>query len=573
MQHAAEFDRTLFIDTQRFQISPELVADVNITREYFMWDFAHYGYNSVALLSSYEQDLIDAAEGLKRRGLEFFERARIQERLATSRRAQHHEHIQRQLRGKDRFNRLQYFHGSHKTSTKKYLKALGQRVAEIIRGDEDNIIEVLEELNGLSAAFAEHAHEAMEEKDVDLDEVRTCYDCGCYHDRDNSQQTHEGDIICESCADNTYTYSECMEGYIPEINACAVYDSARAYTRGNADDYCTERYGNAHFDEHNNAFFSDTDAYYEVRGSDDEDEDGDEDEAPRRTNGLDGYHNADRHFIERNRTPLVAALGVELEVYNEDRGDMVSTLRDTFDDLILERDGSLNEHYGFEIVTQPYGPTEWADFAPKLLSCLRENDTKGYQTPGHQLYGIHINVHRRHMSPLAEARIMMMLCAEKNKNFVRAIAQRESIYSSSIDIGQLFAPTIQQITDGRGLQHRDGKRKLAGAGRYCPINWQSNIAEFRIFNSTLNEVSFMKNLEFVWALIGWTKESTGSSTCHRDFIKWVASPQQRSTYPNLLNYLSRKAFFTKGGNRIENTWLPLINKPVDTDTSELLEAA
>lgn len=568
MKDAAEFDRGMFIDTQRFAISPVQVVYVGINISYFRYEFQSNEYNSVVLLSTYDQDLQDAALSLKERGQAFYDACRENDYSFQTRRVAYRNRLIRQMQGVPRNDRLAY--AGNRQQARRKLRELGADVGALIWGEEYNVIEVLESLRDHNIRFAKKVFDALEARYVDLDEVRVCDDCGAYHHVDDSNRTIDGNTVCERCRDD-YRCSECMDGLIPEDDAIPVYDSTRAYYDGDADDYCTTRYGGSHFDEFDGVYFSDNDAYYEVFG---DNEDEDEDEDNNSADPLDGYHNASRCFTERNATPAVAALGVELEVYAADRSDVVGSLRDNFNDLILEKDGSLDEYCGFEIVTQPYGPSEWAALAPQLLKHLREQGVKGYQTPGGHRYGIHINVHRRHFSPLAEARIMLMMCDRKNRDFVRAIAQRENIYSANMDMGCFDTPSIYNITDGGGLRSTtSSKRKLVGAGRYCPINWQSNIAEFRIFNSTLNEVSFMKNLEFVWALLGWTKDATGSSHDHRDFIKWVNTPQQRSTYPNLINYLSRKAFFTKGGNRIENTWLSLLNKPVDLDTSELLLAA
>lgn len=454
---------------------------------------------------------------------------------------------------------------------KAQLREWGEVVKLTLAGAYD-VAGFLEEVRGQNTDVAGRIYNLLDGEDCIDDVVVVCSDCGAYHDRDNSSYTVDGEPLCQSCTEDNYTYSSCMDGYISNGSAYQVYDSERSWERGSPDDHCTRRYGNNNFESYDGSFFSDPDDM----PYDDEDEDEDEGDG----DYLDGYHGAERNFREINGTPGVAALGVELEVYAKDRRDAVESVKDYDSDLICERDGSLDEAYGFEIVTKPFGPKEWAEMAPGLLTTLRSAGAVGYQAPSGYLYGIHVNIHRRHFSPLAEARIMMLLCDKKNRNFVKAIAQREGIYSADIDIGYMTSPSVRDTCNGKsGLTecYHDGKyvRKIKSAGKYCPVNWQDNIAEFRIFNSTLNEVSFMKNLEFVWALCAWTKPqaATGSSTCHKDFIQWVASPQQRAQYPNLINYLSRKAFFTKGGNRIENTWLSLLNKPSDQDTSELLLAA
>ena len=109
------------------------------------------------------------------------------------------------------------------------------------------------------------------------------------------------------------------------------------------------------------------------------------------------------------------------------------------------------------------------------------------------------------------------------------------------------------------------QKKLYGAGKYCPINWKGDIAEFRLFCSTLNTTSFMKNLEFVWALVAWTKPeaATGSTWMHTDFLNWLNTPANRKEYPNLITYLSKTKYPMFGGGSVESTWTTLMVKPLN----------
>ncbi|MDP3308281.1 hypothetical protein [Methylotenera sp.] len=373
----------------------------------------------------------------------------------------------------------------------------------------------------------------------------------------------QGSIVCRSCLEDHYNHSDCMDTYLSSDAAREVYDSAYALRREQQDDYCTHSWGRSNLRTWDGLFVTQNaydELYDEDRDEDDEDRDEDND-------GLVDYHSSFRNFREQNSTPAVPALGVELEVYAEDRGDCVESVKNEMpNDWIFERDASLCESYGFEIISQPYGPTEWAEHAVNLLRTLNNNDACGYSGDAGSGYGIHINVHRRNLSPLQEARLMMFLLVDSNREFVKSIAQRDQIYGSSLhQIGSIMAPTIAKI----GGLHTRTKRKPQGLGKYCPLNLNNDIAEFRLFQSTLYLPSFMKNLEFVWALVEWTnvRATTGTSTDHMQFVMWLGATSERiQRYPHLVAYLRKPSFLGIGFEaRIKNTWRHLL--PVTTTKS------
>lgn len=404
-----------------------------------------------------------------------------------------------------------------------------------------------------------------------IDENSSIYTCECCNERRHSREhgqheTNNGTVVCTDCADCNYTYSECMDTYIHNDSSHAVFNTCEAWENDERTDVCTRYYGRDHFYGHEGLFFTNSE----------ECELAEEHEASARSRSyiernpgaLSGYHETARHWVETNSTPAIPSLGVELEVYAQGvRSDIVAALRSEYGtNLMLERDGSLNDDKGFEIITHPMGQTEWARFGPKLLTTLRKANVVGFDTPDSNSYGIHVNVHRKHLSPLAEARIMMFLCAEENEDFVTAVAQRRSIYAASMEIGQLVkrTQTIRHI-GGMQFHHWNNKatKKIQGVGKYAPVCWKDDIAEFRLFNSTLNETSFMKDLEFVWALIAWTREATGRSWMHQDFLTWLSHPACRTTYPALVKYLSRSRFRIRSSDDVESTWQRQMFRPVE----------
>jgi hypothetical protein len=394
-----------------------------------------------------------------------------------------------------------------------------------------------------------------------------CPDCGYIDHTDEAHSTLNEDIICSSCIDNYY-WSNHHETYIPSDDARPLYLSRNAYNRESADDWLSYDCDYSRYMYEDGAYF-DEDTYYLLFENSEDEPDEDYD-------GLHDYHGAYRDFVEQWTDKRFIPLGVEIEVYSHDRYDVVSSLRDKFPELYLERDGSLDDDHGFEIITQPYGKTEWAEFAPRLLNHLLERKVLGYNHPDDNSYGIHISMNREYLSPLQEARMSLFLTAEENIGFVKAIAQRNAIYGgeASMHMGSL-AKHDQTIRKCGGLDYnsRAGKKKINGMGKYSPLNLKHSIAECRIFQSTLHPQSFMKNLEFMWALAEWTstKSATGSSWLHTDFVKWLAArPNVEVDYGYLTAYLRRPKYVVKRGRgAIANTWLE--NLPHITTKSQPTE--
>ena len=378
-----------------------------------------------------------------------------------------------------------------------------------------------------------------------------CPDCGYIEHNDESHSTLNEDINCSSCIDNYY-WSNHHETYIYSEEARPLYLSRNSYNSQSADDWLSYDCDYSRYMYEDGAYF-DEDTYYMLFENDEGDEDYD---------GLHDYHGAHRDFVEQWTDKRFVPLGVEIEVYSSDRYDTVSSLRDKFPEVYLERDGSLDDDHGFEIITQPYGKTEWAEFVPRLMTHLLDRKVLGYNHPDDNSYGIHISINREYLSPLQEARMSLFLTAEENIGFVKAIAQRNAIYGgeSSMHMGSLSKPeqTIRKC-GGLDWNSRAGKKKIMGMGKYSPLNLKHSIAECRIFQSTLHPQSFMKNLEFMWALVEWTstKSATGSSWLHTDFVKWLANrPNVETDYGYLTAYLRRPKYVVKRGRgAITNTWL------------------
>lgn len=444
--------------------------------------------------------------------------------------------------------------------------------AEDIRGIVDghrNLEETCDILNGLPTSVATRVYRMLAEKTTEADEIFKCNDCGEYCRREDSGFDHNNNEICCGCLSD-YNYSERMGCYVHPEHACSVYASFHSYNRGDPDDYCTTRWGRgSDLVEYGDDVFLEADVYDELESEESDDDVDDDDDSD---SGLHGYHSSSRYFTEINRTPNIPALGVELEVYADDRYDAVHSIKQEMSDecWYYERDGSLDSRHGFEIITQPYGPEEWPGLAKRALANLIESGAVAYTQPhASDKYGIHVNVSRGHLTGLQEARMLMFTYLEGNRDFLQAVAQRRYIYGG--EATQLGAFKSEQLTISRlggtfSTNYNEAgtptRKKVCGRGKYNPINLHDGLAEFRMFQSTLHYPSFMKNLEFVWALIEWTstKAATGTSVQHADFVLWLgANPAREAQYPHLIAFLRKPSFMGKNyTSSIRNTWKHLL---------------
>lgn len=400
------------------------------------------------------------------------------------------------------------------------------------------------------------------------DEIGICEHCDDVVPRDSMGTVQTGvrttEDWCGACRnDDAATCDDCGDLVISEdmvavgrrLDVCARCYESNYFTC----DACNQVY-------HNDDYGSDGCCLGCSELHEDE-EDEDEDDG----SVLNGYQQSCRDWVithEKKGYPFeeAPALGMEIEVYSESRYDTVSALHEFsrgsewgLPRLLLERDGSLDDDCGFEIITHPMGLYEWQTSGPLLVQELRRLNAVAWDATNGQ-YGIHLTVSRQFLSPLQEARLMMFLAAEPNINFVMAMAQRSSIYNAALNIGQLGRPTISSVSPG-GLnpKNRNGKyqKKMRGAGKYAPINFKDTLAEFRIFQSTLHPQSFMKDVEFIMALIEWTNpmSATGSAWFYEDFLRWLQKrPMARKHYPSLIAYLERDRFPVKGLRSLPNMY-------------------
>lgn len=213
--------------------------------------------------------------------------------------------------------------------------------------------------------------------------------------------------------------------------------------------------------------------------------------------------------------------GVELEV--ESKGSQeegAEWVRDRMSDqyCVLKNDGSLGPG-GFEIVTRP---DSMAVHRRMFAAILNDSPGKRLRSWIGGRCGMHVHVTKAALSQLQLAKMMCFLNDPGNAAFVATVAGRLPCSWCKV--------SPKKMSD---VRHNPD--------RYVALNITGRTAEFRIFRGTLLASSFLKNLEFVEALVAYcapAQRSIADAVSHVEFCKWL----DKKTYPYLHAYLAGKGY-------------------------------
>ena len=207
-------------------------------------------------------------------------------------------------------------------------------------------------------------------------------------------------------------------------------------------------------------------------------------------------------------TPIL--LGCELEYNcNENRSldTRLSLLKHLNDFVIFKHDGTLTAG-GFEIVTAPADlPTHKAKFQPVFAAFPQALEVASNT-------GMHIHLDRNALSPLMLGRMVDFMHNPDNKGFIQAVGERAfNTYSAQ-----------------HGLGYQTVLGRQSAGPRYSTLNLcPSATVEFRIFKTPETYPQFVKNLEFVVALLQYFRTGYTSIV-----------PKEGRKYERFLEYLRKE---------------------------------
>jgi hypothetical protein len=278
--------------------------------------------------------------------------------------------------------------------------------------------------------------------------------------------------------------------------------------------------------------------------------DDDCDFSPEDANDIPDYHSHARPYEEWKK---VSGYGVELEIFSPERQKLWKSLPK---DIFGERDGSLDENGGIELIGAPYEFSQYVNHATSWKNVIDEAvnlGSKSGKEGQRNRYGMHISASRS-LFPNDYLAAKFIVFFNMQDEFCKMIAQRDIIYQGNYKIRNNLKKCVGYMDEAGYLYDYRGDRswkKTIYTSKYEAVQAAKNRLEVRIFRSTLDYSSFLKNIEFVEAVRRWTAErSTKTNAISRvrcsirnksgtvQFLNWLANQEG---FLNLKKYIIRKA--------------------------------
>lgn len=211
-------------------------------------------------------------------------------------------------------------------------------------------------------------------------------------------------------------------------------------------------------------------------------------------------------------------MGVEWELSTPRSQNLVKFVLNEFPGLFFPKSDSSIIGGGVEFVSIPASREYWdKNFNADRLAAFSGE----VSAPGKG--GIHIHVDRSAFKHDQIQTIMDFFWDARES--VYRLAGRESGFAKILD---------KRLSGGLG---RD-LSKAIGGDKYLAINFRhEKTLEFRLFDSTLDNNEYQKNLDFLCATWAWTKDG-GITPTWDDFTKYVKSEKGRFSY--LHGFMERK---------------------------------
>jgi hypothetical protein len=375
---------------------------------------------------------------------------------------------------------------------------------------------------------------AEEEEETEEESVPSveCVDC-CESVPEEDARHFLGNWHCEGCTDNDYRVCDRCSDYDTTENTsyvsgdtwCSDCVSSHSWSCGSCDETLSDEVGSYGVQGENEYVCGECRASYYTRcngcreyypDSDSCNNCGEEEEEYTVTQGplspdqvCDYGYRPKPIFFGNLRSVMY---GVELEV-NAELDTVHETLR------LLDRrhvyaksDSSIGG--GYEIVSHPHTLEEHRKLWPNFFANLPDGVTS-FKSGN---CGMHVHISRSHLTRLQIGKMLVFVNAPQNKDFIEKIAQRS---------GNRYCKVIE--------------KKLSSAleidgDRYQAINITNrHTVEVRIFRGTTRSDRFWKNLEFVDAMVQWTRDVSYRDLSAARFVEYVVAKQREYKY--LHNYL------------------------------------
>jgi hypothetical protein len=251
----------------------------------------------------------------------------------------------------------------------------------------------------------------------------------------------------------------------------------------------------------------------------------DSDEMPRSCH-IPSYHSQMRHWV----LPDGITIGVELEVYvNDPEGAYTNRASE----IIGERDGSLDSHYGIEFIGPPMSYDHYLKFrnpwAVTLEAIENADPAEDSDSARKDGYGMHISIGRKDLPSDVQARFVLFInnCQE----FSEFIAQRSANRWAHYDKKDVTHVRESFMTSRLGREW---------GSKYSATHVDAHRIEVRIFKSVTEPELFQKNIDYVYSALMFVTE-------HEDVADVISVQKYLSWLNDQDGYAPLKAFIGDKG--------------------------
>lgn len=233
-----------------------------------------------------------------------------------------------------------------------------------------------------------------------------------------------------------------------------------------------------------------------------------------------------RHAPDEVLPALPLYMGVELEVYPRRDLDRAKEVvwRAVQGFSVLKYDSSVPD--GFEIVSIPATLAWHRQVWPKALESIRTE----VRSWSHNSCGMHVHFSLNALTPLQAGKLLVFINEAANQDFVWAVAGRRPSQYAEI--------RSRRLSDGKLDFRWDHHDALSVSQRN-----RGETMEMRIFRGNVATNGFLKNLDFVAALVEWSANASIQNLKSSDFIEWMSWPGHQKSYPYLAGWLAHKGYY------------------------------
>ena len=363
-------------------------------------------------------------------------------------------------------------------------------------------------------------------ENINNNELR-CNECGCVLTEDDAQYTtSEGEVVCESCADNDFFYCEDCNELVRNDDVVTVYTDGYMNNYTYACERCAERnyyrdYDNGEYFESNDCgcythdgcfisrltyensynYCSDCDEVYptdELIWNEHDDCYYCECCAEEHSEIIYNYHqfNDWQEFKLENEAPEYL-IGFELEIDNDDYSFNYDA-REVHDlitsniNSVLMHDGSLSSN-GIEIVSHPQSFGYLMAQYNKYDATFKQLQEIGFTSHDNGRCGLHFHITR----PSDEVTDRINLLVENFKQEITTFSRRTS--SQLSEWAQFMSDyTGNNNNNIKSLYYIKKHKDRINGSRYHALNTtNSRTVEFRFCRGTLNTETFFASVELV----------------------------------------------------------------------------